>query len=214
MYIFNIFLTYTIRYDVIIDGSDNVATRYLVNDACVIAKKPLVSGCAVRLEGQLTVYNYKGGPCYRCLYPTPPPPESVTDCVSGGVLGVVPGVIGTLQALEAMKILMGCESGVLSQRLLIFHGLNGSIRTVKVRGRLKTCAVCGDNPTITKLVAYPNISCSVVNDLSVKNRISVCDYKKVLDEKCDHVLVDVREPHQYEICSFPNALSKWGKKKL
>ncbi|KAL8604876.1 hypothetical protein ACOMHN_028504 [Nucella lapillus] len=141
------------EYDVVLDCTDNVATRYLLSDACVLAARPLVSGSALRFEGQLTVYNYKGGPCYRCLYPKPPPPETVTNCSDGGVLGVVPGIIGCYQALEAIKI--AADMGTcLSERLMLFDGMDGTTRTIRLRRRQPSCPVCGDTPTIRELVDY------------------------------------------------------------
>ncbi|KAJ3358900.1 hypothetical protein GGF32_009911 [Allomyces javanicus] len=140
-------------YDMIVDCTDNVPTRYLLNDACVLLGKPLVSGSALRFDGQLTVYHYRGGPCYRCLFPTPPPPETVTNCDDGGVLGPVTGMLGSLQALEVLKIVALGESAF-AGRMLLVDGLAGAFRTVKLRGRQKTCAVCGDEPTIKELVDY------------------------------------------------------------
>ncbi|KNE69525.1 hypothetical protein AMAG_14089 [Allomyces macrogynus ATCC 38327] len=140
-------------YDIIVDCTDNVPTRYLLNDACVMLGKPLVSGSALRFDGQLTVYHYHGGPCYRCLFPTPPPPETVTNCDDGGVLGPVTGMLGSLQALEVLKMVALGESAF-AGRMLLADGLAGAFRTVKLRGRQKTCAVCGDEPTIKELVDY------------------------------------------------------------
>ncbi|VDO05753.1 unnamed protein product, partial [Haemonchus placei] len=145
-------------YDIVVDCSDNPATRYLLNDACVLLGKPLVSGSALRWEGQLTVYNYtdddgKRSPCYRCLFPTPPNPEHVTNCSEGGVLGPVVGVIGSLQALEVLKIAAGLRPNFAGS-LYLFDGSCGSSRTVQLRHRNKQCDVCGDNPTITELIDY------------------------------------------------------------
>jgi adenylyltransferase and sulfurtransferase len=164
-------------YDLVLDCSDNPATRYLINDSCVLADKTLVSASALRWEGQLTVYNDRqGGPCYRCLYPTPPNPKFVTNCSDGGVLGVgksirfdprvtpnifflllfcflVPGLMGTLQAMEAIKILLGLRPSY-TQRLLIFDGESGLFRVVKLRSRQTNCAVCGDDRTITDLSSF------------------------------------------------------------
>uniref|UniRef100_A0A663EMS3 Molybdenum cofactor synthesis 3 n=1 Tax=Aquila chrysaetos chrysaetos TaxID=223781 RepID=A0A663EMS3_AQUCH len=141
------------QYDVVADCSDNVPTRYLVNDACVLAGKPLVSGSALRLEGQLIVYNYQGGPCYRCLFPKPPPPETVTNCADGGVLGVVPGIVGCIQALEVLKIASGMGSSF-SQFMLMFDAREGRFRNIKLRPKKPDCAVCGDNPSVTCLQDY------------------------------------------------------------
>lgn len=141
------------RYDVVINGSDNFPTRYLVNDACVLLGKPLVDGSIFRFEGQVTVYTpANGGPCYRCLYPDPPPPGEVPSCAEGGVLGVLPGVIGSLQALEAIKLILG-KGDVLSGRLLLFDALDGEFRELKVH-KNHNCPVCGDQPTVTELIDY------------------------------------------------------------
>ena len=197
------------NFDVVIDASDNVTTRYLVNDACILSKKPLVSASSVRVEGQLTVYGFGKGPCYRCLFPEPPPAETVTNCSDGGVLGVIPGIMGCLQALEVQKILMKkSEEEILSSRMLLFNGTKCTFRNVKLRSKLSKCKLCGDNPTIKDLIPY-NISCeNPVNNLSEKNRISVEEYKKILESKEDHILIDVRVPVQYDICKLPNAQSK------
>ena len=154
-------------HDVVIDATDNVFTRYLLNDAAVIAGKPVVSGSALRTEGQLTLYGLPGGACYRCLYPTPPPPETVTNCSDGGVLGVVPGVIGTLQAMEALKFLADAPADeLLAQRMLVFDGSSCTVRTVKLRGRNSACAVCGEQPSITaeSLQAYQQVCSAAKHD--------------------------------------------------
>jgi len=210
------------KYDLVIDASDNVSTRYLVNDACVLAGKPLVSGSAVRFEGQLTVYNYKqketGCACYRCLFPTPPPAETVTNCSDGGVMGVVPGVIGVLQALEAQKILMEMnelEDGVLFKRMLLFQAKTCTFKTVRIRGRKADCAICGDNPTITSLFSYDDIlACAekkpvAVNDLPHQNRISCQDYSMIQQSSspANHLLIDVREAVQFDIASVDGAIN-------
>ncbi|XP_047484067.1 adenylyltransferase and sulfurtransferase MOCS3-like isoform X2 [Penaeus chinensis] len=201
------------KYDLILDCTDNVATRYLLNDACVMADKPLVSGSALRYEGQLTVYHYEGGPCYRCLHPKPPPPETVTNCSDGGVLGAVPGTIGCLQALEAIKIITNIGSP-LSQSLLLFDGLYGTFRTVKLRGHKSTCEVCGDNPTITKLIDYEQFCGAAATDkdtglslLGREKRITVEEYKSLRDSKTPHVLIDTRLPVEQEICGLPNSVN-------
>lgn len=189
-------------YDVVLDASDNVATRYLLNDACVILDKPLVSGSALRFEGQLTVYNYKGGPTYRCLYPEPPPAETVTNCSDGGVLGPVPGVIGTLQALEAIKIL-GNFGQVLSGRMLLFDGLYATFRTVKLRGRKP------ETLEIKQLVDYEQFCGAKATDkeeslklLKEHERLNVHEYKSMVDNSEQHVLLDVRNPAELDICGI------------
>ncbi|KAL4237981.1 Molybdenum cofactor synthesis protein 3 [Mactra antiquata] len=197
------------QYDIVLDATDNVATRYLLNDACILAGKPLVSGSALRFEGQLTVYNYKGGPCYRCLYPKPPPPETVTNCSDGGVLGVIPGIIGSLQALEAIKIATGNECSY-NQKLLMYDGLEGTFRTIRLRGRQSTCPICSDNPTITQLIDYEQFCGARASDkdksvtvLNREDRLSAADYKSLLDKDHPHILVDVRQPVEVDICKLP-----------
>uniref|UniRef100_A0A182INL1 Adenylyltransferase and sulfurtransferase MOCS3 homolog n=1 Tax=Anopheles atroparvus TaxID=41427 RepID=A0A182INL1_ANOAO len=198
------------RYDVIVDATDNVATRYLLNDACVMLRKPLVSGSALQLEGQLTVYNYRGGPCYRCLFPTPPPPASVTNCGDGGVLGAVTGVIGALQALETIKIILSNE-GVLSGRLLLFDGQQSAFRNLKLRPKKPSCAVCSDTPTVTKLIDYEQFCRMKATDkdsalslLPPSHRISVRDYHDgwVVEGRL-HLLIDVRGANEFEMCQLP-----------
>ncbi|XP_064600435.1 adenylyltransferase and sulfurtransferase MOCS3-like [Liolophura sinensis] len=197
------------QYNIIVDATDNVATRYLLNDACVLSRKPLVSGSALRFEGQLTVYNHDGGPCYRCLYPSPPPPETVTNCSDGGVLGVVPGIIGCLQALEVIKIVTQIGSSY-TQKLLLFDGLDGAFRQIRLRGRQKSCVVCGDSPSITRLIDYVQFCGAGANDkeqprnvLKAEDRISVKEYSQMLEECIPHVLVDVRQPVELDICKLP-----------
>ncbi|XP_078672978.1 adenylyltransferase and sulfurtransferase MOCS3-like isoform X2 [Branchiostoma floridae x Branchiostoma belcheri] len=201
------------QYDIVVDCTDNVATRYLLNDACVFTNKPLVSGSALRLEGQLTVYNYKGGPCYRCMYPTPPPPETVTNCSDGGVLGVVPGIIGCLQALEVIKMAAGQEVSY-SQRLLLFDALDGTFRSIKLRPRQASCVVCGDAPTVTQLQDYEQFcgakACDKTQSLRIlqdNERISVQEYHTVLSSGAPHLLVDVRQPVELDICQLPNPIN-------
>ncbi|KAJ2956637.1 hypothetical protein NQZ79_g7551 [Umbelopsis isabellina] len=179
------------NYDIVLDATDNVATRYLLNDACVLAGKPLVSGSALRMEGQLTTYNYNGGPCYRCLYPTPPPPETVTNCADGGVLGATRD----------------------PPSLLIFSGASSTMfRTIKLRKRKEDCAVCGENPSITELIDYVQFCGRGATDkdepltvLEESDRIMVEAYQQCLTDKTPHMLLDVREPVQYEICQLPGS---------
>ncbi len=201
------------EYDIMLDASDNVATRYLLNDACVLGGKPLVSGSALRFEGQLTVYNYEGGPCYRCLYPKPPPPETVTNCSDGGVLGAVPGVIGVLQAIEAIKIALKRPApDTMSQRMLLFDALSATFRTIKLRPKQGNCVVCGDNPSITQLIDYEQFCGAKATDktkqlklLTDEDRITVQEYKNYMSEGKPHVLIDVRVPVQVRICQLPNS---------
>uniref|UniRef100_S4REI2 Molybdenum cofactor synthesis 3 n=1 Tax=Petromyzon marinus TaxID=7757 RepID=S4REI2_PETMA len=205
------------QYDVVADCSDNVATRYLVSDVCVLAGKPLVSASALRMEGQLTVYNHEGGPCYRCLYPTPPPPETVTNCSDGGVLGVVPGIMGSLQALEVLKVAarMGCIL-TYSGRLLVLDGLEGRMRSVSLRGRRMGCATCGDAPSVTasSLPDYEAWCGAAATDkcrrlmlLKKEERVTVEEYKALLDEEVPHVLLDVRPTVEVDICHLPHSLN-------
>lgn len=160
------------QYDIVINGSDNFPTRYLVNDACVLLGKPLVDASVLRFEGQVTVYDtVNGGPCYRCLYPDPPPPGEVPSCAEGGVLGVLPGIIGSLEALEAIKLILG-QGEPLVGRLLQFDALDGEFRELRIT-RKHDCPVCGDHPTVTELIDYqqfcgvPAIEPSIVGALSV-----------------------------------------------
>jgi adenylyltransferase/sulfurtransferase len=201
------------QYDIIVDATDNVATRYLLNDGCVLLGKPLVSGSALRFEGQLTVYGWRGGPCYRCLFPSPPPPASVTNCSEGGVLGVVPGVIGSLQALEALKIASGMEP-LYSQQLLLFDALGGGFRTIRLRPRQPQCAVCGENPSITALIDYELFCGSRADDkekrvdiLDPELRVSPQEYSKVVSGGKPHLMLDVREEVEYQICHLPHSRS-------
>lgn len=201
------------NYDIIVDATDNVVTRYLLNDACVLLKKPLVSGSALQLEGQLTVYNYAEGPCYRCLFPVPPPPESVTSCGDGGVIGAVTGVIGALQALEVIKIILE-NDGVLSGRLLLFDGDNSTFRRVRIRGRRENCNICSDKPIITELIDYEEYCGSRANDknldlkiLNNDERINVRNYKSIIDSEKKHILIDVRNENEYEICKLESSIN-------
>ncbi|XP_023127686.2 adenylyltransferase and sulfurtransferase MOCS3 [Amphiprion ocellaris] len=201
------------QYDIVADCSDNVPTRYLVNDACVISGKPLVSASALRMEGQLTVYNYRGGPCYRCLYPVPPPPETVTNCSDGGVLGVVPGIMGCFQALEVLKIASGQGSSC-GQQLVMFDAQDARFRSIKLRPKQPGCAVCGENPSVTQLVDYEAFcgsaatdKCRKLNLLSKDQRITVQDYKSILDNAGPHVLLDVRPLVEVDICHLPFSLN-------
>ncbi|GMH24998.1 hypothetical protein Nepgr_026841 [Nepenthes gracilis] len=205
------------KYDVIIDATDNVPSRYMISDCCVVLGKPLVSGAALGLEGQLTVYNYKGGPCYRCLFPSPPPTTACQRCSDSGVLGVVPGVIGTLQALEAIKIASGIGEPLFA-RMLLFDAFSGSIRMVKIRGKSLRCEACGEKSAFTPAYfqefdyeKFTNSPLSAappkLNLLPPDSRISCKEYnEKVLGNE-PHVLIDVRPAHHFNIVSLPNSLS-------
>ncbi|EPY88325.1 adenylyltransferase and sulfurtransferase MOCS3 [Camelus ferus] len=200
------------RYDVVADCSDNVPTRYLVNDACVLVGRPLVSASALRFEGQITVYHYGSGPCYRCIFPQPPPAETVTNCADGGVLGVVTGVLGCLQALEVLKIAAGLGPSY-SGSLLLFDALRGHFRCIQLRRRRPDCAACGERPTVTDLQDYEDFCGSSATDkcrslqlLTPEERVSVIDYKRLLDSGSPHLLLDVRPQVEVDICRLPHAL--------
>lgn len=201
------------QYDVILDATDNVATRYLLNDASVFTKKPLVSGSALQMEGQLTVYNHLCSPCYRCLYPQPPPPNTVNNCSSSGVIGPVCGVIGVLQALEAIKIILGLEE-TLSGRMLLFDGYDTTFRCIRLRKKKLNCDVCGINPRIKNLIDYEQFCGSAANDktmslvlLNTNERITVDELFKLRSEEEPHLLIDVRSNLEYEMCHLSNSLN-------
>ena len=190
------------EYDVVVDGSDNFATRYLSNDVCVFEKKPNVYGSVFRFEGQTTVFApHLGGPCYRCLFPEPPPPESVPNCAQAGVLGVLPGIIGLLQAIEAIKLIVGIGEPLIG-RLLHFEALNVKFRELNLR-RDPHCPVCGDNPTIFSPIDYDQF-CGVRDEKMVP-AISVNELKRKMDAREAFELVDVREPFEYEIARIDGA---------
>ncbi len=188
------------KYDVVADGTDNFATRYLVNDACVLTGKPNAYGSIFRFEGQLAVFGLKDGPCYRCLYPEPPPPGLVPSCAEAGVLGVLPGVIGTMQAIEALKLILGIGRP-LSGRLMLYDALEQSWRTLKVK-KNPSCPVCGENPTIKAPIDYEAFCGLKEKPAMTIPEISVNDLKKKLDAKENFILLDVREPHEYEIAKI------------
>jgi sulfur-carrier protein adenylyltransferase/sulfurtransferase len=193
-------------YDLIIDGTDNFATRYLVNDAAVLLHKPYVWGSIYRFDGQASVFWADYGPCYRCLYPEPPPPGMVPSCAEGGVLGVLCASIGSIQVNEAIKLITGIGEP-LSGRLMIYDALEMSYKTVKIN-KDPECAVCGKNPTVTELIDYEAF-CGAVSEEAeaavVGSTISAKDLKGMLDRGDDFLLVDVREPNEYEIVSIPGA---------
>ena len=193
-------------YDLIVDGTDNFATRYLVNDACVLLGKPYVWGSIFRFDGQASVFWAEHGPCYRCLYPEPPPPGMVPSCAEGGVLGVLCASIGSIQVTEAIKLLTGIGEP-LAGRLMIYDALEMSYRTVRVR-KDPECAVCGKNPTITELIDYDAFCGAVSADAQQAasgSTITATDLKGMLDRDDNIFLVDVREPNEYEIVSIPGA---------
>src|SRR5262249_11767294 len=194
------------NYDLIIDGTDNFPTRYLVNDVCVLLKKPNVYGSIFRFEGQATVFAYPGGPCYRCLYPEPPPPGLVPSCAEGGVLGILPGIIGLVQATEAVKLILGVGEPLVG-RLVLYDALAMKFRDVKLR-RNPECPVCGDHPTITKLIDYQEF-CGIPHTEGpaaapvAETDIDPVEVKAKMDRGDHFTLLDVREPHEYLICSIP-----------
>jgi adenylyltransferase/sulfurtransferase len=188
-------------YDLVVDGTDNFPTRYLVNDACVLLKKPNVYGSIFRFEGQATVFAYEDGPCYRCLYPEPPPPGLVPSCAEGGVLGILPGIIGVVQATEAVKIILGIGE-TLKGRLLLYDALGMRFRELKLR-RDKECPVCGDHPTVKELIDYQEF-CGV-KPVSVTDPIDVVEVKRKQDGGEKFLLLDVREPHEYQIAKIPGS---------
>jgi adenylyltransferase/sulfurtransferase len=192
-------------YDIVVDGTDNFPTRYLVNDACAILKKPNVYGSIFRFEGQASVFTYQDGPCYRCLYPEPPPPGLVPSCAEGGVLGILPGIIGLIQATEAVKIILGIGT-TLKGRLLLYDALEMRFRELRLR-RNPECPVCGDHPTVTKLIDYQEF-CGVRpmnTQPAATDAIDVMEVKRKLDRGDDFLLIDVREPHEYQIARIPEA---------
>jgi sulfur-carrier protein adenylyltransferase/sulfurtransferase len=193
-------------YDLIVDGTDNFATRYLVNDACVLLNKPYVWGSIYRFDGQASVFWAEYGPCYRCLYPEPPPPGMVPSCAEGGVLGVLCASIGSIQVTEAIKVITGIGDPLVG-RLMIYDALEMSYRSVKVR-KDPECPVCGKNPTITELIDYEAF-CGAVSDEAAEavqgSTITAKDLKNMMDNDENIFLVDVREPNEYEIVSIPGA---------
>src|SRR5713226_4510525 len=193
-------------FDIVADGTDNFPTRYLVNDACVLLGKPNVYGSIFRFEGQASVFYAKEGPCYRCLYPEPPPPGLVPSCAEGGVLGVLPGIIGSIQALETIKLILGAGRPLIG-RLLLFDAFNLKFRELKLR-KSPDCPVCGTHPTITKLIDYEQF-CGIRGEEYVRPtkvpEITATEVKKMMDERRPFVLVDVREPQEYQIARIPGS---------
>ena len=192
------------NYDVIVDGTDNFPTRYLVNDACVLLGKPNVYGSIFRFDGQVTVFDSKRGPCYRCLYPAPPPPGLVPSCAEGGVLGVLPGIIGTLQALETIKLIVQTGEPLIG-RLVLFDALKFTFREFALK-KNPGCPVCGSHPTIHQLMDYEQF-CGIGPSLKPEHNndepeISVEELKIRLDRKDDLFILDVREPNEYEIANL------------
>ena len=199
------------QYDLIVDGTDNFATRYLVNDAAVLLGKPYIWGSIYRFEGQASVFWSEYGPCYRCLYPEPPPPGMVPSCAEGGVLGVLCASIGSIQVTEAIKVITGIGDPLVG-RLMTYDALEMSYRTLKIR-KDPNCALCGPNPTVTELIDYEAFCGSIsveAADAAAGSTITATDLKQKLDERAagkrDFLLVDVREPGEYEIVNIPGAI--------
>jgi molybdopterin/thiamine biosynthesis adenylyltransferase/rhodanese-related sulfurtransferase len=196
-------------YDIILDGTDNFPTRYLVNDACVLLGKPNAYGSIFRFEGQASVFAMPGGPCYRCLYPEPPPPGLVPSCAEGGVLGVLPGIIGTIQATETIKLILGTGEPLVG-RLLLYDAFKMRFRELKLR-RDPECPVCGDAPTIRELIDYDQfcdvapVGAAAKSTEGSMREITVQDFKARLDRGDRVFLLDVREPNEYQICRIPGS---------
>ena len=198
-------------YDLVVDGTDNFPTRYLVNDACVIGGKPNVYGSIFRFEGQASVFATKDGPCYRCMFPEPPPPGLVPSCAEGGVLGILPGVVGMLQATEAIKLILGVGESLVG-RFLLFDALKLRFRELKVR-KDPDCPVCGEHPTVTQLIDYeqfcgiaPTATTAATSLTEDADEATVEELKTRLDRHESFLLLDVREPQEFEICRIPGSV--------
>ena len=198
-------------YDLVADGTDNFPTRYLVNDVCVLLNKPNVYGSIFRFEGQATIFAAEGGPCYRCLYPEPPPPGLVPSCAEGGVLGILPGVVGLIQATEVVKLILG-KGETLVGRLMLYDALNMKFRELKLR-KSDECPICGPNRTITELIDYHQF-CGVPAQGAAaaepeagvtENEIEVTALKARMDRGEQVNLIDVRETHEFQICRIPGS---------
>src|ERR1700747_980541 len=191
------------EFDIICDGTDNFPTRYLVNDACVLTGKPNVYGSIFRFEGQASIFATKEGPCYRCLYPEPPPPGLVPSCAEGGVLGILPGLVGVMQATEVIKLILGAGDPPIG-RLLLIDALGMKFRELKLR-KNPDCPACGTHPTVTKLIDY-NEFCGIRGEEKAvdvsQSDMQVEELKRRLDAGEDLFVLDVREPHEYQICNI------------
>jgi sulfur-carrier protein adenylyltransferase/sulfurtransferase len=199
-------------YDIVVDGTDNFPTRYLVNDACILLGKPNVYGSIFRFEGQVTVFGMPDGPCYRCLYPEPPPPGLVPSCAEGGVLGVLPGIVGSLQALETIKLIIG-RGESLAGRLVLFDALAMKFRELKLR-KNPHCPMCGSHRKIHELIDY-NEFCGIRGEEEIESNLKVPEItahelKERLDSGEDIFVLDVREPHEYQICNIKGHLIPLG----
>ncbi len=197
-------------YDIVADGTDNFPTRYLVNDACVLLGKPNAYGSIFRFEGQASVFATEDGPCYRCLYPEPPPPGLVPSCAEGGVLGILPGLVGVIQATEVIKLILGKGSPLIG-RLLLVDALSMRFRELKLR-KNPECPVCGENPTVKELIDYQHF-CGIVpeskEEKAVKNgisQLSVKELKQRIDAGEEVFILDVREPYEYQIAQIGGKL--------
>jgi sulfur-carrier protein adenylyltransferase/sulfurtransferase len=199
------------EFDIVADGTDNFPTRYLVNDACVLTGKPNVYGSIFRFEGQASVFATEEGPCYRCLYPEPPPPGLVPSCAEGGVLGILPGLVGVMQATEVIKLILG-KGEPLIGRLLLIDALGMKFRELKLR-KNPDCPVCGKNPTVTQLIDY-NEFCGIRGEEKPVEtgvvEMQVEELKRRLDAGEDLFVLDVREPHEYQICNIGGHLIPLG----
>src|SRR5580693_798120 len=199
-------------FDIIVDGTDNFPTRYLVNDACILLGKPNVYGSIFRFEGQATVFGMPGGPCYRCLYPGPPPPGLVPSCAEGGVLGVLPGIVGSIQAMETIKLILGTGDPLVG-RLLLFDALAMRFRELKLK-RNPECPLCGEHRTLDKLIDYEEF-CGIRGEEAPAmtdgiQEITPKDLKARMDRGDDLFILDVREPHEYQICNLNGKLIPLG----
>ncbi len=194
------------QYDLIVDGTDNFATRYMVNDACVLLGKPYVWGSIFRFDGQASVFWAEHGPCYRCLYPEPPPPGMVPSCAEGGVLGVLCASVGSIQVTEAIKLLTGIGEPLVG-RLVVYDALEMTYRQIKVR-KDPDCPICGENPTVTELIDYDDF-CGTVSDEAAEAArgatITAAELKDWMDAGKDFLLIDVREPAEFEIVRIPGS---------
>ena len=196
-------------YDLVVDGTDNFPTRYLGNDACVLSGKPNIYGSIYRFEGQASVFATADGPCYRCMFPEPPPPGLVPSCAEGGVLGILPGVVGTIQATEAVKVILGAGEPLIG-RFLLFDALKMRFRELKVR-KNPECPICGDHPTVTELIDYEQF-CGITpvgqdsETPSSSDVATVEELKTRLDRKDSFLLLDVREQREFEICRIPGSV--------
>lgn len=212
------------KYDIVLDCTDNIPTRYLVNDACVLVKVPLISASALKMEGQLTIYGYRedkfndkntSNPCYRCVFPVPANAETVGSCSTSGIVGPITGTIGSLQALEAIKLIAGSSSkNLLVGRMLLFDGADCVFRVVKLRNRNVDCASCSDNPSITKLIDYEGFCKTKAKEenpnlhiLSPTNRISVEELSRIINSDERHLLVDVRSEYEFQMCKIDGAVN-------